>query len=313
MKKILKILTILIIPLMMFITIIELNRDSISYYTNKNKLYSFFVFSVGNGLFTLIKQDDKSIIFDCGVGIGSNDNRNEFPVNQLSQIGIKTIETVFISHYHYDHYSSLLSLLKKYNIKNIGLPVNRKYKDILPKNNHLNLLDYQENYSFMGLKIFNLTYYSKDFFQIKHTDQNDYSAVFLVTMGNQKILMTFDSLDEELRNNYYLNSMKNKMHVDIFMAAHHGSDNSSSELLSKHFNYSTVIISGTNNYGKWKKYSGHHYFPGERSYELFKNKNVYLTGDDNREYTKKNYSYEFSLFNNGATKLYSYNNKIIDY
>lgn len=83
----------------------------------------YHMINAGNGLASIIKitDSDTAILFDAGVGVVPC-SANEKPpiiIDYLKKIGVKEIDTIFISNYHTDHYLHIDKIKKHFTIKNI--------------------------------------------------------------------------------------------------------------------------------------------------------------------------------------------------
>ncbi|NMB10429.1 MAG: DNA internalization-related competence protein ComEC/Rec2, partial [Tissierellia bacterium] len=75
---------------------------------------------VGQGDSCLVRFKDKNILIDTGGSIMNSFNIGEnILLPYLQKTGVKTIDGVFISHFHEDHAQGLISLFGNINIKNI--------------------------------------------------------------------------------------------------------------------------------------------------------------------------------------------------
>lgn len=280
-KLIIKILFVIFLPFYLSIVITGGNilkiqhRDSVAFVT----------LSVGNGLFSYLKIDDSAILFDCGIG-GSPLNWNNtfqgnsyFPTSYMKNEGIKTIENIFISHNHVDHYSNLKTLVKNFEIKNISVPynfnkINVQIKSYI-KDSNANIIDFKKSYKFKDITFNNLTYDWVKENGKKNKNENENSMVLDFHLSNNSILLTGDT-ENEATKNLDLKTLT----YDYFQVPHHGSNNSGTLNLLEKMKPKKCIVSGTNNIKKWNKYTGGHSFPTD---EIFKKlqtncESTYVTG-----------------------------------
>ena len=168
------------------------------------------------------KYNEGVIFIDTG-GLKNYDLVEKRIMPFLDYKGIKTIDTVIISHHDYDHMGALENLIKKIPIKHIISDVN---------------ID--------NFKIGNISFYNLNKFSNKYDDENNKSLVLFTKIANMKFLFTGDidkNLEEDIIYNYP------NLKIDVLKVAHHGSNSSTSENFIKTIKPSFAVISvGKNNY-----------------------------------------------------------------
>lgn len=93
----------------------------------KNQNLKYYMVSVSNGLSSFIKlsKSKSAIIFDTGIGgIPTNWKNKQYQYNTtlvdcLKLAGVETIDAIFFTHFHTDHYSNLRNVIANFPIKRI--------------------------------------------------------------------------------------------------------------------------------------------------------------------------------------------------
>lgn len=151
--------------------------------------------------------------------------REIFPY--LRRNNIKTLDYVFISHYHKDHCDGITTLMDLVEIKNIFLPdylPNNKNRVIIEKKAKekgikVHYIKGQEKINLDGGVLCEVLYFDKD-----AEDENDKSVVIRLEYDGVSCLYTGDitkKTEEKLTDI--------DLKTDILKVAHHGSKNSSSD------------------------------------------------------------------------------------
>lgn len=179
---------------------------------------------VGQGDSILLHSNNKNILVDTG---GLNKEGNVY-FNTLYPIfkseGIKKIDYLILTHGDKDHLGDSKTLIDNFKVKNII--INSNYINYYERK----ILSKKTIIATEGLNIkagdFNLIQLNKDL-----KDENDSSQVYLVTIRNNKILLTGDAskkTEKYILENYDLPK------IDILKVGHHGSKTSTSiELLEQ--------------------------------------------------------------------------------
>lgn len=187
-----------------------------SYYSQ----YVVFI-NVGQGDCALIHNKNINILIDVGGSI-YKDIGNEILIPYFKKNHISYINTIFISHYDYDHYGSLETIKNNLKINEIIIGSSFYEKQV-------------GNINFKNLNIFDMGY-----------EDNNNSSVLYFSFIDKNFLFMGDAGIEIEKNimNYY-----SLLDVDIIKIGHHGSSSSSSYEFLKWVNPSQAIISvGKNNY-----------------------------------------------------------------
>ena len=177
--------------------------------------------SVGQGDCTLIRDKGKVILIDTG-GLTYTDIAYNCLIPYLRKKKIYKIDTVFITHYDYDHFGALEGLAKEYKI------------------NHL----YDYNSSF-PIQVGNLTFDNYNYYGDGHSEENDKSLVLSFYICKKHFVICGDApkfVEKEI-----IKSVDN-IPCDILRVGHHGSNTSTSEEWIKYLNPKEAVISvGKNN------------------------------------------------------------------
>ena len=176
--------------------------------------------NVGQGDSTYIHYKDKNFLIDTG-GLLNYDLAENSLIPFLRRKRVYKLDAVFITHYDYDHYGSLESLNKKFNILTIY-----DYNSSFPV--------YSSNLKFINLNTLK-----------NATDENDKSLVIYLDVNNISFLFMGDATTKVERN--ILNNYQN-LKCDYIKLGHHGSDTSSSYEFLKEVSPKEAIVScGINN------------------------------------------------------------------
>lgn len=188
----------------------------------ENRLTSEVSFvNVGQGDCTLIRHHQKTILIDTG-GLTYNDIANGTLIPYLRKKRIYKIDTVFITHYDYDHYGALENLQKEYKVANV--------------------YDY---YSSFPISVNGLTFNNYNVYGVTSNEENDRSLVLSFNILNKDFLIMGDApkwIENKIMDDY------ESIPCDILKLGHHGSDTSSSDRFIQYTSPVIAIVScGKNN------------------------------------------------------------------
>ena len=176
--------------------------------------------NVGQGDCTLIRNKNKTVLIDTG-GLTYMDVANESLVPFLRKKRIYKIDAVIITHYDYDHYGALSSLMKSYKVSAI--------------------YDYNSTFPVTAgnLTFNNYNYYGRG------DEENNKSLVISFSNCNKDFVIMGDAptyVEKEIMKN--TSSIK----CDILKVGHHGSNTSTCEEWLKYLEPKEAIVScGKNN------------------------------------------------------------------
>ncbi|MFQ3236754.1 MAG: competence protein ComEC [Paraglaciecola sp.] len=163
---------------------------------------------VGQGLSVVISKDNHTLLYDVGAAYPSGFNMAEAVIMPLLQArGVEEITALFISHSDNDHSGSMPILLSNIRVKNVITS--------------FDLCQQGWQLAWHGLTITALWPDDPD----KYNDNNG-SCVLLIDDGRHRVLLTGD-IDAKIER-HLVNQYGQKLQADILLAAHHGSNGSSS-------------------------------------------------------------------------------------
>ncbi|AOG60502.1 competence protein ComEC [Spiroplasma helicoides] len=222
---------------------------TISFITNpiKNSISTIEMINVGNGNSFILNY--KSNIFLLDAGVGPMNNKNTTP-NYLKYRGINEINTIFISHYHTDHYNMVDQIVKENNVKHV--------------------FDNKSNIKEINFKDIFIYAFTENF----NDDENDNSQVILIKMYDQTFLFMGDSSkkrEERLLQETKFIKLIDKG-IDYYQVGHHGSKTATSDKFIKTIKPKNCFISGEKR--------GRRQFPTHEALSVLEkyNCNIYTTG-----------------------------------
>lgn len=224
------------------------------------------VLDVGQGLSVLLTCGDAAMLYD-----GGGRDTSSFVVAYLKNQGIETLNYVVVSHYDSDHLAGVIGAINVFNIETLIAPdytADTKLYASFQKA----VQDYDltvtspvpgDIYPF-GSGTFQILAPQN----IDYENENDYSVVLRVSLGDSSLLLTGDAAEnserEMLESGMVLAS-------NVLLAGHHGSASSTSEAFLKAVSPDYAIIScGSNSYGH----------PAKRVVELLKADSIPLYRTD---------------------------------
>lgn len=213
-----------------------------SFYSSLKKPFVSFL-DVGQGDCAIIQSENGKIIFvDTGGNISDPNLFNRAYRPFLSQLNIRDIEAVVISHHHPDHYRALEDLLNHYNIKHVYCPPslsNKAISDLWQKGEfELHHVMTRTNFKIDDIGI---TFIPQNSLK----KENERSIWTIIHRQNKSILFTGDAEKVAIKK-----SLKffNDFSPDIIKVPHHGAKSSfMKELYVKLKPKYAVITVGKNN------------------------------------------------------------------
>ena len=177
--------------------------------------------NVGQGDCTIIRYHQKVILIDTG-GLTYRDIANDNLIPYLRKKRIYRIDSVFITHYDYDHYGALANLQKEYQV------------------NHI--YDYSSSYP---INIGNLTFNNYNIYEQASNEENDKSLVLSFNLCNKDFVVMGDApkwIEKDIIKD------NESIPCDILRVGHHGSDTSTCEEWLTYLKPREAVISvGKNN------------------------------------------------------------------
>lgn len=201
---------------------------------------------VGQGQSILLTSGGYTALIDCG---GTKGNAGDTAADYLQSLGISELDLLVLTHCHSDHANGVPELLSRVEISNLILPdLNEKestYRDeilALSEQQGTDITLLSDNCA-LSLGETTLTLYAP----LGDGGANEEGLFALVTCSDFDFLITGDANDfvESLLVKY-----NNLPDIEVLAAGHHGSKNSTSELLLDSVTPETCLISvGYNTYG----------------------------------------------------------------
>ena len=177
--------------------------------------------NVGQGDCTFIREHNRVTLIDTG-GLTYSDIANNNLIPFLRRNRIYKIDSVFITHYDYDHYGALENLKKEYRIDHI--------------------YDY---YSSFPISVGHLTFNNYNTYGTTSNEENDRSLVLSFHILNKDFVVMGDApswVEKKIIKDY------ESVPCDILKVGHHGSDTSSCEEFITYMHPKIAIVScGKNN------------------------------------------------------------------
>ncbi len=227
-------------------------------YINPYGTLAFVDIGQGDSIFLQLPFHQGNYLLDTGGSLGfegeewrkRSDKRGAdyTLIPYLKSMGVKDLDTVFISHAHEDHFGDLDRIGESITIKSICYgagsfeqPNFKKYLNYSQFNKtHKQIIAKQDSWQKKGIKLDIL-------FPIGIGDgQNNDSLVMMLTLKDKKILFTGD-LEKEGENKL-LGQEEESLAADIIKVGHHGSSTSSQFSFLEKVSPEVAIIScGQNN------------------------------------------------------------------
>jgi len=205
------------------------------------------VMDVGQGQSVLLVSEGETVIVDCGGSLGTN--AGDIAAEQLSAVGKNSLDALVLTHFHDDHANGAIELMRRVDVGKLIVPVpeeNDAYGEYV--------LSYAKE---RGIEIVTVTYadYILEFGIAEclimpplgaHSD-NEQGLSIIASSGKFEVLITGDmGTETELRLIEYADIPD----IEMLVAGHHGSRNSTSKALLDEAEPEIVAISvGVNSYG----------------------------------------------------------------
>ncbi len=207
---------------LVYFTIFSMGLSLVSY---DNKFISIDFIDVGQGDAILLSDNKTKNLIDTGGSYFRDVGKNDLGP-YLDYRSIDRLDRVFISHFDYDHYGSLVYLLENYKISKIYInrwPEDQDLKELLVKvskaSTEIKLLKAGDRIDLGEGKVLEVVDRSRDYL-----DENNNSMVLRGQFFSKSILFTGDI--EEERERELVDQLSA---VDFLKLGHHGSDSSSSQ------------------------------------------------------------------------------------
>ena len=230
------------------------------------KAPSVFFLDVGEGDSSYIEiPKSKNILIDCGGSYKKDNFIGEYVVSAfLFKRRVKTIDAIFISHFHPDHYYGCLRVIKNFKVKKVyyyntteGKNVNELLKVAKENNTQIVKLSYGGKVR-IGDSQFRVVHPEKKI--IEKITNND-SMVLVYDYKDYRILYTGD-IEREAEKEII--ERGEDIRANILKVAHHGSRTSTTQKFLKFVSPEIAIIS----VGEGNRY----HFPSKYVLKRLKNK-----------------------------------------
>lgn len=202
------------------------------------------IINVGQGSASLLQYGKKCFMVDAGGTVmGDYEIADRTLPDYLVKRGVRVLDTIFVTHYHADHYSGIDKIDESIKIKSI----------ISGHRDEYILAEFNNKIDFLGINKGDRINIDKDFTidviwppdDFESDNENNNSLVLFVDYKGTTILFTGD-IEKEVEDE--ISNSLNK--IDILIVPHHGSGTSSSEnfLLKTMPDYG-IMSYGENSYG----------------------------------------------------------------
>jgi len=192
---------------------------------------SLTVFDVGQGLSAMIETKQHVLVFDTGAKYSSQyDMGSAVVIPYLKTKGIKSVDTLLVSHGDNDHIGGAKSIIEQTQVKKILTSV----PTLLKKQTSVQCKAGQQ---WIWDKVrFEILSPAQGLFK----DDNNNSCVLKVTSSHGSVLLTGDI--EEPAEEWLVNNVAIQLDSDVLIAPHHGSKTSSTLSFLKQVNPKIIII-----------------------------------------------------------------------
>ena len=208
---------------------------------------SVTVMDVGQGQSVLLASEGESVIIDCGGSLGTN--AGDIAAEHLSAIGETRLDALVLTHFHDDHANGAVELMRRISIGKLIAPEPEEGDEYG---------EYVLNYAKeLGIEVITVTYadYILEFGiaqclimpPLGAYNDNEQGLSIIASSGRFDVLITGDmGAETELRLIEYADIPN----IEMLVAGHHGSRNSTSKALLDAAKPEIAAISvGINSYG----------------------------------------------------------------
>lgn len=197
---------------------------------------------VGQGLAAVIRTADHSLVFDAGPGFSESfDAGGAAVVPFLRAVGVRSIDTLVVSHGDHDHIGGLQTVLQQVPVSEIVSSVPER---LAPLVTNVQLCRAGQQWQWDGVR-FEMIYPMPEL----GTQGNDASCVLRVSTAGGSVLLPGDI--EKRSEKALLASMPSALRADVLVAPHHGSNTSSTApfLAAVQPHYALFAVGYRNRYG----------------------------------------------------------------
>lgn len=198
---------------------------------------------VGQGQCIVFRDQGCTVVVDCG---GDQGNAGDTAAEYFASMGETKVDMLILTHFDSDHVNGAAELMQRLSVKALAVPdIDSDYKEEITR------LAQDMGIDLYVIRQDTKIYFGTDFIQIfaplSQSSDNESGLSVLVDLGNLDVLLTGDmsGVTEQI-----LLVKKDIPAVDVLIAGHHGSRNSTSKALLTGVSPGHVIISvGENRYG----------------------------------------------------------------
>lgn len=229
--------------------------------------FQVHILDVGQGLSVFIEAGDDTLLYD-----GGDRDASSFVLSYLQQEGVESLDYCIASHYDADHLAGIVAALNEFDIGTLIAP-DYEYDTATYRSFQDAVADY--NLTVHQPIVSELFTFGNGNFQILapvgtgYEDENDYSVVIKVSIGDSALLLTGDATSvseaEIIQTGADLDS-------DVLVLGHHGSYSSTGRDFYRAVSpeYAVISCAQNNDYGH----------PHTRIMNLLKESNIALYRTD---------------------------------
>ena len=190
--------------------------------SEKDDVFKLVALDVGQGLSLFMTANRQTLLYDTGARYSSGYDMGKLVITPyLKSLGLSTIEHLVVSHTDIDHIGGLNTILKSFDVSQLYIP--EDVIDQYSSSHRTAVCDAGRQWS-MGNADFEILWPESNLSQSNYNDNNR-SCVILVRYQGYTILLTGD-IEKEVEL-LLLQSGRIPDNVDVLIAAHHGSNSSS--------------------------------------------------------------------------------------
>lgn len=238
-----------------------------SAYVPKTTDVDVTVFDVGQGLCFMAEHKSARVVVDCG---GNRQNAGNIVYQNLLEKNTRNIDALILTHNHTDHTNGVEMLLSKAKVKELYLPSRfggaEEMSDIIKtaqeNGTKICAVEYDQIIRFGDLEV-NLVYCGN------LSKENDIGIAVVVSKDDFDAVITGDL---EKAGEKYLVDKKILPVSEVYIAGHHGADDSSTEEFLDEIQpeYAIISVSKNNVYGH----------PGQNTLKRLKEHGTYVLQTD---------------------------------
>lgn len=207
---------------------------------------------VGQGSASFLQTHELNILIDCGTTTKEKDAA-QITADYIKRCGQNRIDYMGITHYHEDHVSGILQLMKRFEVKNLILPDLEESSGIkeallaYARKNNINILLVQENQRVELPGEANLQMIVFGEGKSADDNTNEEGIVYRFGKGDRHVLFTGDIEEED----QLIMAREVSLQSDILTIPHHGANNAAAYLFLKEVKgqFGVISVAENNPYG----------------------------------------------------------------